>query len=168
MSNVCALNRSQKRFFCVSCFTTFYSVWFVYSYLCYVELSTCPFYCGIRVTQKTNFHLMHLLWIIKFLSICICIRVISRTTLFQIVNFLINWDIYTHCLVFYNSFLRELVIFFYPLTFNYRMNSVFYSRETALWETGSKDSRLLLLYTAQNYTPILALFLFCVLVGTIT
>ena len=48
------------------------------------------------------------------------------------------------------------------------MNSVFFSRETALRESGLEDSRLLLLYTAQNYTPILGLFLFCVLVGTVT
>ena len=61
-----------------------------------------------------------------------------------------------------------LIFFHYPLIFNCRMNSVFYSRETALREAGSEDSRLLLLYTAQNYTPILALFLFCVLGGTIT
>ena len=37
MSNVCALNRFQKR-----CFMMFYSGLSVYSYLCYVELSTCP------------------------------------------------------------------------------------------------------------------------------
>ena len=43
------------------------------------------------------------------------------------------------------------------------MNGVFYSRETALRETGSEDSRVLLLYTAQNSTSILDLFLFCVL-----
>ena len=48
------------------------------------------------------------------------------------------------------------------------MNSVFFSRETALRETGLEDSHLLLLYTAQNYTSILGLFLFCVLVGTVT
>ena len=36
------------------------------------------------------------------------------------------------------------------------------------WETGLEDSRLLLLYTTQNYTSILGLFLFCVLVGTVT
>ena len=43
----------------------------------------------------------------------------------------------------------------------------FFSRETALRETGLEDSRLLLLYTAQKYTSILGLFLFYVLVGTL-
>ena len=38
MSNVYALNRSQK-----SGFTTFYSILSVRFYLCCVELSTCPF-----------------------------------------------------------------------------------------------------------------------------
>ena len=46
-------------------FSMFYSFFSVYSYLCCVELSTCPFYCGIQVTQKTNYHLMQLLRIIK-------------------------------------------------------------------------------------------------------
>ena len=41
MSNVHALNRSQKR--CFMFFTSFDSVLSVYSYLCYVELSICPF-----------------------------------------------------------------------------------------------------------------------------
>ena len=54
IGHVCALNRFQKR-----CFTTFCSVLFVY--VCHVELSICPFYCGIRVTQKTYFYFMHLL-----------------------------------------------------------------------------------------------------------
>ena len=72
-------------------------------------------------------------------------------------------------LLFFIVFIFYFLIFFlYPLIFNCRTNSVFYSRDTALREAGSEDSRLLLLYTAQNYTPILALFLFCVLVGTIT
>ena len=58
MSTDCAPNRSQTR-----CFTMFYYVLLrffislVYSYLRYVELSACPFQCGIRVTQKANFHL---------------------------------------------------------------------------------------------------------------
>ena len=56
-SNDCALNRSQKRYY-----TTFTSVLFyLYTFYLYVELSNCPFYCGIRVTQKANFHFMHLL-----------------------------------------------------------------------------------------------------------
>ena len=38
MSNVCALNRSQKQ-----CFMMFYSISSVYSNLCCVELSSCPF-----------------------------------------------------------------------------------------------------------------------------
>ena len=67
-SNVCAFNRSQKR-----CFMMFYSVLSVYSYIRYVQLSTCPFYCGIRVTQKKKIHFMHLLWIIKFFCICIAL-----------------------------------------------------------------------------------------------
>ena len=56
MTNAYALNRFQKQ-----CFMTFYYVllhlW-VYSYLCCVELSTCPFQCGTRVTQKEkkSFH----------------------------------------------------------------------------------------------------------------
>ena len=48
------------------------------------------------------------------------------------------------------------------------MNCALFSRETVLRETGLEDSRLLLLYTAQNYTSILGKFLFCVLVGTVT
>ena len=56
MNNDCALNRSQKR-----CFMMFYSVLFVYSYLCYADLSNCPLHCGIRVTQKANFRFMPLL-----------------------------------------------------------------------------------------------------------
>ena len=63
-------------------FTLFYSVLFVYSYLCYVELSTCPFYCGIWVTQNTNFHFMHLLWIIR--SFCICIKFCTDAFLFLV------------------------------------------------------------------------------------
>ena len=60
-----------------------------------------------------------------------------------------------------------MFFFHYPLPFNCRMNGVFFSRETALRETGLEDSRLLLLYTAQNYTSVLGLCLFCVLVGTV-
>ena len=56
MSNDCALNLSQKR-----CFMMFCSVLFVYSYLCYADLSNCPLHCGIRVTPKANFHFMPLL-----------------------------------------------------------------------------------------------------------
>ena len=55
----------------ILCFTTLYSVLSVYSHLCCAELSTCPFYCRIRVTQKTNFHFMHLLRIIKFFYSCL-------------------------------------------------------------------------------------------------
>ena len=32
---------------------------FVHFYLSYVELSNCPFMCGIQETQRTNFHFMH-------------------------------------------------------------------------------------------------------------
>ena len=61
MSNDCALNRFQKR-----CFTTFHFICiltlffslslfffflFFFFYLCYDELSDCPFCCGIQVTQ---------------------------------------------------------------------------------------------------------------------
>ena len=56
MNNVCVPNQSQKR-----CFMMFYSVLSVPSYLCGVELSTCSFLCGIRVTQKTIFRFMYLL-----------------------------------------------------------------------------------------------------------
>ena len=52
----------------------FYSVLFVYSYLCCVEVSTCPFYCGPRVTQKKKNHFMNLLWIINFSCICIFVH----------------------------------------------------------------------------------------------
>ena len=47
-----------------------------------------------------------------------------------------------------------------------RTNSVFRLRETASREIGLEDSRLL--YTTQSYTPILAFFRFCVLLGTVT
>ena len=50
-SNPASLHRSQnwshKRGFMM-----FYSILSVYSYLCCIELSTCPFYSGIWVTQK--------------------------------------------------------------------------------------------------------------------
>ena len=42
-SNVYALNRSRKQ-----SFVMLYYVLFVYSYLCCVELSNCPFYCDIK------------------------------------------------------------------------------------------------------------------------
>ena len=48
---------------------------FVYSYLCYVELSNRLFcVCGIFVTQNTHFHFVHLLRIIiKFFCILISV-----------------------------------------------------------------------------------------------
>ena len=58
ISNDCALNRSQKR-----CF-----VLFVYLYLCYLIVLFC--FVGNTLTEKASFHLMHLLWIIKFACIC--------------------------------------------------------------------------------------------------
>ena len=57
----------------------FYSILSVCSYLSYVEFSACPFYCGIWVTQKTNFHFMHLLWIIKFFCIGIHVSLIYHS-----------------------------------------------------------------------------------------
>ena len=44
----------------------FYSILFVYSYLCYVKLFDCPLgveggWRGIQVTQEANFHFVHLL-----------------------------------------------------------------------------------------------------------
>ena len=57
------------------CFTRFYSVLFVFSYFCYVELPFFSFlfpFFWIQETQKTNYYFMHLLWIIKFFCICIC------------------------------------------------------------------------------------------------
>ena len=57
----------------------FYSILSVYSYHSYVELSTCPFYYGIWVTQKTNFHFAQLLWIIKFFCICIHVSFIYHS-----------------------------------------------------------------------------------------
>ena len=73
-SNVCAHNQSQK-----PCFMMFYSGLPVYSCLCWVELSACfcflfCFYCGISATQKTHFHLMDLLWMIKFFCFLYCIK----------------------------------------------------------------------------------------------
>ena len=62
MRNICTLIL-EVPFYVLPCF--------VYSYLCCVELASCPFYCGIRVTPKANFHFMHLLQIIMFFRICI-------------------------------------------------------------------------------------------------
>ena len=42
-----------------ACFVTFHSGLAVYSYLCWVELSTCSFCCGIRVTPMTDFRLRY-------------------------------------------------------------------------------------------------------------
>ena len=51
VSNDCAFNQTQKQ-----CFTAlYYFISFVYFYLCYLELSNCPFYCRIRVTQSQIF-----------------------------------------------------------------------------------------------------------------
>ena len=47
-----------------------------------------------------------------------------------------------------------------------RTNSVFRLRETASREIGLGDSRLF--STTRSYTPILAFFRFCVLLGTVT
>ena len=145
----------RSDFFYVSwCFTTFYSVLFVYSYLCYVELSACPFYCGIRVTQKTHF---------LFYAF-----IMNNKVLFYLYLYTCNTKNHTKLSIFWSAetYVHTLpgvlqqfsarvsnLIFFYPLTFNYRMNSVFYSRETALRESGSEDSLLLLLYTAQTTHP---------------
>ena len=43
----------------LQCFILF--VYFYLCRLCYVDLCNYPFYCGIQVTQKANFQLMHLL-----------------------------------------------------------------------------------------------------------
>ena len=65
MSNVCALNRFQKR-----CFMMFYYVLrrficLLLPLLCWTVYSSA-FSCGIRVTQRANRHFMYLLWIIMF------------------------------------------------------------------------------------------------------
>ena len=60
-SSVCALNRSQKRGFMMFYYVLLCIICRVDSYFCHVELSNCLFYRGIRVTQKTNVHFMHLL-----------------------------------------------------------------------------------------------------------
>ena len=55
------------------CFMMFYSVLSVYSLLCWtvylsvlVSVWNSLIQFNFQVTQKTNFHFMHLLWIIKF------------------------------------------------------------------------------------------------------
>ena len=55
-SSVCALNRSQKRCFMIFYYVLLCIICRLDSYFCHVELSNCPFYCGIRVTQKSNVH----------------------------------------------------------------------------------------------------------------
>ena len=62
----------MDRYIYIYIYVTFYSGLWVCFYLCCVELSTCPFYYGIQVTQKTNFHFMHLLWINFFVFVCTC------------------------------------------------------------------------------------------------
>ena len=62
INNDCALNQSQKQCFMMFNYYVFFTPFYLYNLIFVTfELSTCPFYCGIRVTQKADFHFMHLL-----------------------------------------------------------------------------------------------------------